>query len=96
MLLLGSGQKPGNVHQGHQGDVEGVAEPDEARRLVGGVDVEATGQNPRLIGNQPHAASVDAGKPDDDVGGVQGVHLHELPFVDQRGDDVPDVVGFPR
>ena len=42
----GAGQVARAVGQGQQGDVEGVAEADEAGGLVRGVDVQAAGQAP--------------------------------------------------
>ena len=42
-LLLDAGQKARDVDQRDQRDVEDVAEADEARRLVGGIDVERAG-----------------------------------------------------
>lgn len=41
VLLGSSGQEAGDVLEGDDGDVEGVAEPDEASALDGGVDVKA-------------------------------------------------------
>jgi hypothetical protein len=40
--LESSGQKSGNIFEGDDRDVEGVAEPDEPSALDGSVDVQAT------------------------------------------------------
>ena len=57
----------GDVGQVDQRDVEGVAEPDEARRLVGGVDHEHAALDLRLIGDDAGHAPADAGQPHDDL-----------------------------
>src|SRR3546814_14605484 len=51
VLLRDPGQEARHVDQGHQRDVEGVAEPDEPRALVGGVDVEHPGDHAGLVGD---------------------------------------------
>ena len=43
--------KPGHVGEEQQRDVERVAGPDEARRLVGGVDEQHAALVPRLVGD---------------------------------------------
>src|SRR2546422_3998937 len=44
-------------------DIEGVAEPDEARGLVGRVDHQHAALDLRLVGDDAHHASVDTREP---------------------------------
>ena len=50
-LLMGSGHVAGDIGEGEEGNVEGVAEPDEPGGLVGGVDVEDAGVEPGIVGD---------------------------------------------
>ena len=49
VLLVDAGQEARDVDEGDEGDVEGVAEAHEARRLLRGVDVEHAGQVRGLV-----------------------------------------------
>src|SRR5690606_16694142 len=53
VLLSGARHEPGNVHEGDEGDVEGVAELDEPCRFLAGVDVEHAGEVGRLLATTP-------------------------------------------
>ena len=54
VVLLGDpGQVAGDVHEGHDWQVEGVAVTDEAAGLVRGIDVEAARHDLGLIGDDP-------------------------------------------
>jgi hypothetical protein len=66
-LLLGARHEARHVHQGDQGDPEGVAEPHEPGRLARRIDVEDAGQHLRLVGDDAHRLAVHAGEPTDDV-----------------------------
>ena len=66
-LLLDAGQEARHVDQGHQRDVEDVAEADEARALVGRVDVERAGLLHRLVGDDADHDALDAREADDEV-----------------------------
>ena len=63
VLLLHAGQEAGHVHEGQQRNVEGVAEADEARRLVGGVDIQHAGLHAGLVGDDADGAAVMRAKP---------------------------------
>ncbi|VTR68662.1 conserved hypothetical protein [Desulfosarcina cetonica] len=93
-FLLAAGQVAGNVGNGQQRDVEGIAEPNEARGLVRGVDVQATGHDHGLVGDNAHATSVEAGKGGQDVGGEILVGFEVLAIVNDGFDDIPYVVGL--
>ena len=62
-VLLGhAGQEPGHVHEGHDRQVEAVAEADEARGLERRVDVEHPGEHRRLVGHDRRPAARPAGR----------------------------------
>ena len=52
-FLLDAGHEAGNVHQRHERDVEHVAEPDEPRGLVRGINVERAGLDGGLLAMMP-------------------------------------------
>ena len=84
MLLVGAGHETGHIHEGDDRDVEAVAEADEARRLVAGIDVEHPGQHARLIGDDADAVPAQAREADDDIRGEILVDLEEDAVVDDR------------
>ena len=86
------GRKPGNVDEGHEGDVEGVAEAYEARALARCVAVEHTGEIFGLVGHDADGLAVEAGEADDDILGVVALYLEELTVVDDGTDDLIHVV----
>ena len=77
-----------------QRDVEGVAEADEAGRLVGGVDVQHAGQHQGWLATIPTVWPVEAGEADHDVGGPVLLDLEEVGVVAHGPDDVAHVVGL--
>ena len=95
-LLLRPRQKPGNVHQRDQRNVERVAETDEARGLHGGIDVEHAGKRTRLVADQPDRMAAQAGEPAHHVLCPVLVHLEEVAVVDDAPDDVMHVVRLVR
>ncbi len=92
-LLLGAGQEPRDVLEGHDGDVEGVARPDEAGTLLAAGDVERAGQRHGLVGHHADDVAVQPGVADDDVGGPVLLDLEELLVVHDARDDLAHVVG---
>ena len=96
VLLRRPRKEPRHVLEHHQRDVEGVAEPDEARRLLGGLVVERSGEDLRLVGHDPDRAAVQAREADQDVGRPQREDLEELALVHHPPDHVLHVVGCPR
>jgi hypothetical protein len=83
-LLRGAGEEAGDVREGHQRDVEGVAGADEARRLLRGFDVEDPGEVRGLVADDPHREAVEAGEAADDVPGEVLVDLEEVAVVDDQ------------
>ena len=96
MLLLDAGQEARHIDERDQRNVEAVAESDEARRLVRGVDVQHAGQHLGLLRDDPDASSLDAGESADDVPREMLMHLGERLGVDDSGDDATHVVGALR
>src|SRR6185312_10844840 len=68
-FLAGAREEAGDVFEGHDRDVEGVAEAHEAGSFGGGVDVEAAGKEVWLIGYDAHGSAVQSGEADHDVPG---------------------------
>ena len=64
--------------------------------LIDGVDVEAAGETCRLVGDDADRPAVEAREADDDVLRVVLVDLEELAVVDDRADDLLDVVRLVR
>ncbi len=94
LLLFGAGHKAGDIDEGDDRDVEGVAEPHEAGSLAGRVDVEHAGQNLRLVGHEADALAVHPPKADDDVLGPIRRNLEEVSLVNDFEDQLLHVVGL--
>jgi hypothetical protein len=56
VYLSGAGKEAGHVDEGDDGDVEGVAETDEAGALGRGVDVQTTGKLHRVVAHHADRA----------------------------------------
>src|SRR5512143_2757131 len=84
----------GNVDERQERDVQGVAEPDEARALDRRADVETTRENGGLVGRDPDGPPVHPGEADDDVPRVMLLDLVEVSVVDDLPDHLPNVVRF--
>ena len=89
-------EEAGNVHEGHDGQVEGVHGADEAGGLVGGVYVESAGHEARVVGDDAHRLAAKAGQADDDVAGPGGLDFQKVALVHQCPDDLVHVVGAAR
>src|SRR5207237_2111553 len=96
VLLVGPGEEPGHVHEGDQGDVEGVARAHEAAALSGGVDVEHAGQDLGLVAYDAHDVAVQAAEAAHQASGPVGRVLEELAVVEHGGDHPAHVVGLVR
>ncbi len=88
-----AGHETGRVHQGDDGQVEGIAEGDETGPLLGGRDVQGARHGQGLVGHHADGLAVDAGQGGDQLGGPTGPQLQQLPVVGQGRDDAADVVG---
>ncbi len=96
-LLLRARQETRDVDERHDRYVEGVARPDESGSLLGRGDVQGTGQESRLVGDDADRATVDATEPADEVGRPVGAALEQRAVrVQHVVDDLVDVVGGGR
>ncbi len=91
-LLRGTGQEAGNIDQGDYRNVERVARPDEACRLLTGIDVEGAGEMHRLVGDDAHRTPVDPSEAADHVLRELGVDLEEVALVEHVFDHRVHVV----
>ena len=66
VLDLRADHEAGHVLQEDERDVEGVAEVDEARRLVGGVVLEDAAELLRLVGDDADRPAAEAREAGDD------------------------------
>ena len=96
IFLVGAGQEAGHVNEGHERNVEAVAEADEARGLARGVAVKYPCQHQGLIGDNADGAPLDAGEADHDVSGEGRLDLEEVAFVHDLMDQLLDVVRLVR
>ena len=88
-----AGQEARRVDQADDGQVEGVAEADEAGGLLGGGDVEGAGQDAGLVGDEADGSAVEQGEGGDELAGPAGMELPEFAVVADGLDDVAHVVG---
>ena len=84
----------GNVHEGYDGDVEGVAETYETCGFSRRVDVEHTGQVLGLVGHDAYRCAAHVSEADDDVLGVVLVDLEEFSVIHDAADDIVHVVSL--
>src|SRR5689334_2582071 len=96
VLLIDPRQEPGNIHESQDRDVESVTEPDKACGLDGGINVESSGVNLRLIRNDPNRVSVESGEANDDVLGPERLYLEQFASINDPGYDISDVVRLVR
>ena len=87
------GEEAGDVDESDDGDVEAVAEADEAGGFAGGVDVEDAGEGVGVVGDDADAVAAEVGEADDDVARPLGLDFEELAVVDDAADDLAHVVG---
>jgi hypothetical protein len=93
-LDLGADHEAGDVGEEQQGNVEGVAVPDEAGGLVGGVREQDAALVLGLVGDDADRAAVQAGEADDELLRPARVDLQEGALVDQALDQPLDVEGL--
>ena len=93
-FLAGAGQESWNVFEGHQGHVERVAEPNEACGFVRCIDVEATREDLRLVGDHADGSTAKVAKAAHDVLGPVCLNFHEAAVVEDLTDHVDHVVGL--
>src|SRR5262245_53056518 len=91
-LLIAAGKKTGHVFKGDERDVERIAKPHESGALDGACDVEAACQMCGLIRHDADGTAIQPGESDYQVLRVVLLHFEEVVFIDNRMDDVFDVV----
>ena len=90
-LDLGADHEARDVGEVHERDVEGVAEPDELRGLVGGVHHEHAALDLRLVGHDADHAPAQARQAHDHLAGEALLDLEPRAGVDQPVDDLVHV-----
>jgi len=93
-FLLGSGEKTGNIFEGDERNVEGVAEAHEARALHRGVDIENTSEEGRLIADMPTGRPSRRAKPTTRFFRIMFVNFEEVSIVDDGVDGIFHVIGL--
>src|SRR5213076_3067007 len=81
-----------HVHEGHERDVEAVAEAHEPGGFVRRVDVQHAGQHDGLLGHDAHRLPPQAGEADHDVPREMLLDLQELAVIHHFGYDLLHVV----
>ena len=77
---------PGTSARNTSGMLNASQQPDEAGRLVGGVDEQRAGEVGRVVGDDADRVPVEAGEPDDQLAGEQRLDLEEAVAVDDPVD----------
>ena len=96
MLLICARKIAGKVDEGHKGNVERIAEPDEPGRLVRRVHVQHAGEHERLVSDDADGFAVQPGESDNDVRGPVPMDFEEVGIVRHCPDDIADIVRFRR
>ena len=92
VFLRGAGHEAGHIHQRDDGDVEGIAKSHKSGAFDGRVDVEATGQHERLIGDKADAAPLHSRETGHQVLRIAGLQFKKIALVNHLADDLLDVV----
>jgi hypothetical protein len=93
-LLCGAGQEAGHVGKGNNGDLESIAEANEASSFDTRVNVEAASENLGLVSHNTHGLSFHFNEASDHVLGEVGHNLVELVTVRNSLDYGQHVVGL--
>ena len=96
VLLLAARQEGRHIDQRQDGNVEAVAEADEPRALVGGVDLQRARHKAALVGHDANGLAREPGKADHQVPGKSSLHFEEAPFVREGFDHAAHIVGPAR
>ena len=92
VLLTGARHETWDIDKRNHGDIEGIAETHKARRFDGALDVQATRQHQRLVGDDANGLSVHTGKTNQDVFRVLGLQLKEIAIVHHLGNEFVHVI----
>ena len=67
VLLNSSGQEAWYVHKGYDWNIKGIAEADKSGCLYRSVDIQDTGQDLWLVGDDTDLDSTNTGKTNDNI-----------------------------
>ena len=95
-LDFGADHEPRHVRKEEQRDVEGVAHPDEAGGLVGGVDEENSALLGGIVGDHADNPPFQPGQAHNQLRGEEGLDLEEALLVDQAVYQIVNVVTGQR
>ena len=96
LFLLHARHEARHIDQGHNRDIEHVAEADEPRGLVRGIDVQRAGFHARIVRDDPDRHALHAREANDNVPRPEAVHFQEIAAVHQPSDDFVDIERFLR
>ena len=96
ILLVGAGQKAGDILQRDDRHVIGIADANEVGRFDRGFDVDGAGQHHRLVGHDADDPAVEPGKADDHVFRPELMYLQKAAVVNNAGDDLAHIVRLVR
>lgn len=83
VLLGGAWQEAGNILQRQQGNIEAVTGTDKAGRLIRGIDIQTTGHDFWLTGDDAHASAAHANQTGKNVRSKSGLIFQNLAVVRQ-------------
>jgi hypothetical protein len=95
-LLGRSREEPGDIAEGNNGDLEGVAESNESSGFNRCVDVQTASKDLWLVRDNTDRLTLDFNKSSEDVFGVRWHNLVELVPVSHRLDSNLHIVGLVR
>ena len=96
MFLIHARQKAGNILECNERDVEAVAKSNKSGRFYRRVDVQDARKESGLIRHDTDRLSTEPCESDDDVGRKMFLDLEKITFIDNRMNNVADVVGLIR
>lgn len=95
-LLGRTREEPGDIAEGNNGDLEGVAESNESGGFNRCVDVQTASKDLRLVRDNTNRLALNLNKSSEDIFGVGWHNLVELVPVSYRLDSNLHIVGLVR
>ena len=92
VFLICSRQEARYINNVDEGNPEGIAEANEAGRLIGSIDIKTASHDTRLIGNDADRTSVQAGQTGNDIAGIHTMRFHIFTVIDDTANDLIHVV----
>ena len=81
IFLRCAGQEAGYIDKGDDRNRKGITEPNKARAFATGIDIQASGQHHRLVGDEAHGLAVESAKAYDNVGGKLFLNFEKILFI---------------